>query len=99
MTHCTVKKNKPKKDIAGSTYKVVFDNLTTGEVLALSNALRMGRIVSPVANDLSNYLRTGFVNMVGDNVNAQDLLDNINEDMAISIIEKAQKKSPFNVQK
>ena len=71
MTNCTVK--HVKKD---NSYTINFKGLTKGEVLALSNALRIGRTISPAADDVGCYLRNGFHEMCGDI--GQEFMDNIN---------------------
>jgi hypothetical protein len=73
MSRCKVSKKK------NGEFSVQFNKLTFGEVLALSNALCSG---SPVANDLSSYLRNGFREMVGASNDAQMLLDNINRNIS-----------------
>lgn len=77
------KVTKRKKD---STFGVQFKCLTEGEVLSLINALRIGRTVSPVAADLSAYLRNGFHAMEGDLDTAQKFMDTINEDIGLKVV-------------
>lgn len=80
---CTVK--HVKKD---NSYTITFKGLTKGEVLALSNALRIGRTVSPVADDVACYLRNGFHEMGGDV--GQELMDNINEDIGLQVVKSTE---------
>ena len=58
---------KPKQKCGFQTSKsnanvhsVAFNDLTSGEILALIHALQMARTISPVAQDLSDYLRNAF---------------------------------------
>jgi hypothetical protein len=41
-------------------HSVAFNNITSGEVLALIHALQIARTISPVALDLSSYLSNAF---------------------------------------
>ena len=73
---CTIKETK-----AGFT--ITFKNLTQGEVLSLSNALRIARTISPVAEDVSDYLRKAFESVDSDV--CKEFLENIKEDIDLKV--------------
>jgi hypothetical protein len=96
---------KTKKE----TFTVQFDGLTKGEVYALINALRIARTCSPVAQDLSSFLRNAFYEMrkkpslpaKGDAVqayeyqlsSAQDFMDLIDGDIGLKVVKDDEGKS------
>lgn len=87
---------------AKKTFTIQFDGLTKGEVYALINALRIARTCSPVAQDLSSFLRNAFYEMrkkpnlpaKGDAVqayehqmsSAQEFMDLIDEDIGLKVV-------------
>lgn len=46
---------RSKKEISQNSGSVKFENLTTGEVLSMLNALRKWSEISPVANDVYSF--------------------------------------------
>jgi len=78
--HCSV--SQTKKGI-----KTSF-NLTKGEFLALINALRIARTVSPVANDLSSFLSNSLYDgpkgMSSDD--AQEFYSTIKDDINLKVV-------------
>jgi hypothetical protein len=53
---CEFKTNKSNDNL----HSITFNDLTQGEVLSLVHALQMARQISPVAMDVSSYLRNAF---------------------------------------
>jgi len=53
ITKCVFKTKVGNSNI----HHISFNELTDGEVIALIRALRIARTISPVAKDLSDYLR------------------------------------------
>jgi hypothetical protein len=49
-------KSKVTKAKKGNTYKIVLDGLTEGELLSLRNGMEKYAEVSPVGNDVHNYI-------------------------------------------
>lgn len=61
-TKCGFRTNKDNANL----HSIAFNDLTSGEVLALIHALQLGRQVSQVAQDLSVYLSNAFQSATGD---------------------------------
>jgi hypothetical protein len=53
---CEFKTNKSNDNL----HSITFNDLTKGEVLSLVHALQIARQISPVAMDVSGYLRNAF---------------------------------------
>ena len=51
---------KCKVTTTRNIHKVVFDKITTGELLALENALKAYAIKSTVGSDVNMYLQNGI---------------------------------------
>ena len=66
-------------------WKVEF-NFTTGELLSLINAIRIGRTVSPVAKDVGCYLRNALCDSPDRDNERQELLDQLNEDIGLKVV-------------
>jgi len=78
-----------------NVHSVAFNELTSGEVLALIHALMIARTVSPVADDLSCYLRNSLErvenNMLvsGGIFNAaREFLAELNGDVGLALIRR-----------
>lgn len=65
-------KTKKTKN-ASETYKVVFDGLTRGELMALRNALEY--YGSPVGADVYMYLNNALVEAAKENESLKKILD------------------------
>jgi len=82
---------KTKADNA-NVHSISFNELTSGEVLALIRALMMARTVSPVAQDLSDYLRNALniapVHNNGTLNKEQGFMDELNGDLGLAFIRR-----------
>lgn len=65
-------KLKKSKD-ASETYKVTFDGLTRGELLALRNALKY--YGSPVGSDVHTYLNNALIIAANSNESFRKLIE------------------------
>lgn len=81
---CVVKATTKKGSFP--SFSVKFDKLTQGEVLSMINALRIARKISPVANDLSAYLRNAFHDMETEKEMAQEFMDWINSEIDVVLL-------------
>lgn len=92
INHCGFKTNKSNSNL----HSVAFNDLTTGEVLALIHALMIARTISPVANDLSCFLRNALASVDKGSTEemniAQKFLDELNGDLNLVVMKKDELK-------
>jgi hypothetical protein len=72
---------------------VTFNELTSGEILALIHALMLARLASPVAQDLSDYLLHALLRIVATSDKAiadkaQSFVQELNGDMGLALINR-----------
>ena len=89
ITKCSFK----TKTDNNSLYSVAFNELTSGEVLALIRALMLARTVSPVAQDLSDYLLYALVRTIATGEKpvvdkAEEFVKELNGDMGLAFIRR-----------
>lgn len=88
IAKCGFKTHKDNTNL----HSIAFNYLTSGEVLALIHALQIARTISPVAQDLSNYLRNVLqVITSGDQAvieKAQEFFEEISNESDVQIVTK-----------
>lgn len=78
MSKCKVSLTKQ------NVVKVSF-NLTEGEFISLVNALRIARKVSPVAQDVSCYVRSALHEMPSNTNKGQEWMDMLNKEINVDV--------------